>query len=67
MTGVEAILIYQRQLSNLGSGGAVGGGAGAGGGVAGGAVGGGGGVAGGAAGFDAGGLSGSAVTGGVGR
>ena len=53
MTGVESLVIYQRQLGNLGSGGSIGGGA------AGGFVGGG-------QGFDAGGLSGSAV-GGVGR
>ena len=54
MTGVEAILIYGRQLGNLSSGGSIGGGA------AGGFVGGG-------SGFDAGGLSGSAVSGGAGR
>jgi len=69
MTGVEALLIYQRQLSNLGSGGSIGGnaassfvgggGAGAGGAGLGGGLGGGG--------FDGGGLSGSAVFGGVGR
>jgi hypothetical protein len=53
MTGVESILIYGRQLSNLGAGGSIGGGA------AGGFVGGG-------QGFDSSGLSGSAV-GGVGR
>jgi hypothetical protein len=52
MTGVESMLIFQRQLSNLGSGGSVGGGA------ASGFVGGGGS-------FDGTGLSGSAVAGGV--
>ncbi len=55
MAGFEAVnYIYPRQLSNLGSGGSIGGGA------AGGFVGGG-------QGFDAGGLSGSAVSSGVGR
>jgi hypothetical protein len=53
MTGVEALLIYQRQLQSLSSGGGVGG---AGYGFTGG----------GAAGFDGSGLSGSAVTSGVG-
>jgi hypothetical protein len=51
MTGVEALLIYGRQLSNLSSGGAVG---------AGGAAG----FVGGGLGFDAGGLSGAAAMGG---
>jgi hypothetical protein len=52
MTGIESLLIYQRQLSNLSSGGSISGGA------ASGFVGGGGS-------FDSGGLSGSAVSGGV--
>jgi hypothetical protein len=72
MTGVEALLIYQRQLQSLSVGGGLGGGGGFTGGGAAGFDGGGlsgsavssGGSAGG---FDAGGLSGSAVSGGVGR
>jgi hypothetical protein len=54
MTGVESRLIFERQYANLGSGGAIG--------TAGAA-----GFVGGGLGFDAGGLSGGAITGGLGR